>query len=313
MEINTILYFIAIFISSFLMIIVSQKIFFKYNIIDQKNSRSSHNVLATRSGGVSVFLIIFFISTINYFQGIEIFDFSLIIPLSLLMVVGLYDDVYKLDFKLKFIFQIIAAKIIIDNGFIIENLHGVLGVFELNRILAQMLTIFIIVSIINAVNFIDGIDGLAISIFIIFMVSFEFFSAKPTLLSNLTYLFIISVAPLYYYNFKKKDKVFLGDSGSLLLGGVISIYVIFSLTNFYSIKEEFDLHKIIFVISILIYPILDITRVFFIRILNGKSPFIADKNHIHHLVLNNTNSHFKTTAIIVSFSLMFLFTVHLIF
>lgn len=313
MEIHTILYYIAIFTSSFLMIIVCQKIFLKQNIIDQKNNRSSHNVLATRSGGVSIFLIVFVVSIINYIQGNEIYDFSLIIPLSLLMVVGLYDDLYKLDFKLKFIFQIIAAKIIIDNGLIIDNLHGVLGIFELNRILAQLFTILIIVSIINAVNFIDGIDGLAISVFMIFMIFFEFFSAKPSLLSNLTYLFLLSVVPLYYYNFKKKNKVFLGDSGSLFLGGTVSIYVIFSLTNLYVIKEEFDLHKIIFVISILIYPILDIVRVFFIRLLNGKSPFIADRNHIHHLILNNTNSHLKTTVIIVSFSLLFLFIVQSIF
>lgn len=295
------------------MIIVCQKIFLKQNIIDQKNNRSSHNVLATRSGGVSIFLIVFVVSIINYIQGNEIYDFSLIIPLSLLMVVGLYDDLYKLDFKLKFIFQIIAAKIIIDNGLIIDNLHGVLGIFELNRILAQLFTIIIIVSIINAVNFIDGIDGLAISVFMIFMIFFEFFSAKPSLLSNLTYLFLLSVVPLYYYNFKKKNKVFLGDSGSLFLGGTVSIYVIFSLTNLYVIKEEFDLHKIIFIISILIYPILDIVRVFFIRLLNGKSPFIADRNHIHHLILNNTNSHLKTTVIIVSFSLLFLFIVQSIF
>ena len=79
-----------------------------------------------------------------------------------------------IDFKLKFIFQIIAAKIIIDNGLIIDNLHGVFGIFEINRILAQILTIFIILAIINAINFIDGIDGLAISItcFLLFHLNF---------------------------------------------------------------------------------------------------------------------------------------------
>ena len=83
----------------------------------------------------------------------EVYDFSFLVPLGLLMLVGLYDDVYRINFKLKFIFQIIVAKIIIDNGLIIDNLHGVLGVFELNRIAAQMLTIFFIVAIINSINF----------------------------------------------------------------------------------------------------------------------------------------------------------------
>ena len=63
----------------------------------------------------------------NYFNSVEIFDYSLIVPISLMLIVGLYDDIYKLDFKLKFIFQIIAAKIIIDNGLIIDNLHGIFG------------------------------------------------------------------------------------------------------------------------------------------------------------------------------------------
>ena len=78
----------------------------------------------------------------------------------LLGLIGLYDDVYNLDFKLKFIFQIIAAKIIIDSGLIIDNFHGLFGIYEINRVSAQILTIFIICLIINSINFIDGIDGL---------------------------------------------------------------------------------------------------------------------------------------------------------
>ena len=89
--------------------------------------------------------------------------------------VGSYDDIYDVDFKLKFIFQVIAAKIIIDSGLIIDNLHGVFGIFELNRIVAHLLTIFIIVAIINAINFIDGVDGLAISVVLLFIGCFEFF------------------------------------------------------------------------------------------------------------------------------------------
>ena len=80
--------------------------------------------------------------------------------LSILLVVGLYDDIYDVDFKLKFLFQIIIAKILIDSGFIIDNFHGILGVYELNRIFAQVFTAFIIYSfIINSINFIDGVDG----------------------------------------------------------------------------------------------------------------------------------------------------------
>tara|TARA_A100001011_G_scaffold51707_1_gene49785 strand:+ start:537 stop:1481 length:945 start_codon:yes stop_codon:yes gene_type:complete len=294
---------------STLFIYFFQKLFIQKNIIDKKNDRSSHNVRATRSGGLAMFCTLFIISSINYFNSVEIFDYSLIVPISLMLVVGLYDDIYKLDFKLKFIFQIIAAKIIIDNGLIIDNLHGVLGIYELNRIIAQLLTIFLVVAIINSINFIDGIDGLASTIFIIFIIGFEFFGNSVSPYFSLSIILVMSLLPLIYFNFRKKNKVFLGDSGSYLLGGVVSIYIIHILTENYIIKPQYDLHKIIFVVSILFYPIIDIVRVFFLRLLKGKSPFIADNNHIHHLILSRINSHFKTTLIIVFFSIITIFIV----
>ncbi len=310
---NTIFLISLSIILSILSIVFFQKIFIKKNIIDKVNDRSSHKVVATRSGGIAVFTSLFIISTLNYFNSSEIFDFSLIIPLSILLVVGLYDDIYKLDFKLKFIFQIIAAKIIIDNGLIIDNLHGILGIFELNRIIAQLITIFFIVAIINSINFIDGVDGLAISIVIFFMISFEFFALSNSDLYYLTLIIIFSLLPLFYFNYKKKNKVFLGDSGSLFLGALVSIYVLKILSQQYIIIEKYDLNKIIFVISILFYPIIDIVRIVFKRLFEGKSPFEADKKHIHHLVLKGVKSHFFTTFIITISSILFMISLQLIF
>ena len=110
-----------------------------------------------------------------------------------------------------------------------------------------------------------------------------------------------------------KSKVFLGDSGSLLLGGLVSIYVLHILSNDYLIKAEYDVNKILFVISILTYPIIDIIRIFFLRIFNGKSPFVADKNHLHHLLLNRFKSHRITTFLILFLSLTVTFLVQIIF
>ena len=233
--------------------------------------------------------------------------------MGLLTIVGLYDDIYNVDFKLKFIFKIIAAKIIIDNGFLIENLHGVFGIFELNRIIAQLLTIFIIVAVINSINFIDGVDGLAISIVSLFIILFEFFSISLTPFRNFSIILLISIIPLFYFNYKKKRKVFLGDSGSLLLGSVCSIYIIHILTNDYIIKENFDLHKIVFVVSIFGYPIIDIIRIFFLRILKGRSPFVADKNHIHHIILRKVKSHFLTVLILILSSVLASILLRLLF
>ena len=306
-------FIIFILCFSFCLIYVIQKIFISKNITDEIISRSSHSSLASRSGGLSIFLTVFIISCYYYLQGYEIYDFSIIVPISMLTIVGLYDDLYNVDFKLKFIFQIIFAKIIIDNGFIIDNLHGVFGLFEIGRLLAQVLTILIIVAIINAINFIDGIDGLAISITLLFIISFEFFASSNTGFYNLSILILSTLMPLYYFNFKKNSKVFLGDSGSLLLGGIVSVFVINILSNSYLIKPQFDLHKILFVISILFYPIIDIIRIFFLRLIKGKSPFQPDNNHIHHLLLKRTNNHIYTTLIITGISIFFIILIQILF
>ena len=304
-------------LSAFFLSIISlyycQKYFLKQNIIDKINIRSSHDSIATRSGGLSVFLTLIIISIYYYLNGTDIFNFSILVPLSLLFLVGIYDDFNGVDFKLKFIFQIIAAKIIIDNGLIIDNFHGFLGVFEINRVLAQLVTIFIIISIINAINFVDGIDGLLTSIFIIFIISYEFFASVSTDFYFLSLIIIPALIPLYYFNFRKTKKIFLGDSGSYLLGGMIAIYVLNILSFGYRIKPEFDLNKIIFVISILIYPIIDIIRIFSLRLINKKSPFIADDNHIHHKILKYNKSHFKTTFLICCLTIFAIICVQLLF
>lgn len=290
------------FLLSVSFIMLFNRVFLKNKVTDSINDRSSHSVIATRTGGISIFTVVFLISVYYYLTPEDVYDFSILIPLAIMVLVGLYDDIYKVDFKLKFIFQIIAAKIIIDNGYSIENLHGFLGVYELGRIFSQILTIFIIIAIINAFNFIDGLDGLAISVFITFILSYEFFSKFNTSFTSLSYILIIAIVPLYYFNFRKKKKVFLGDSGSLFLGGLVSVYVVDILSVNYIIKPIFDVHKLVFIISILSYPIIDLIRVFFLRIYKGSSPFIADKNHIHHFLVSKFKNHFSVVTIIILFT-----------
>lgn len=307
---------ITIFLYSLFCIFVvsfTQRFYINKGVLDKINIRSSHNSIATRSGGISVFISIIFFSIYFYLIEYEIFDFSLLVPLSILVLIGLYDDFNSIGYKLKFLFQIIAAKIIIDNGLIIDNLHGVLGIYEINRAFAHLLTMFIIVGIINSINFIDGLDGLAISIVLFFLASFEFFIYTVSPFKNLSILLAISLFILYFFNYKKNNKIFLGDSGSLFLGGIVSIYVIYILSNQYIIKEEYDLHKILFIISILFYPFIDIVRIFFIRIIKNKSPFMPDKNHIHHKINDYLDSHIKSVSLIILGCFLVLFLFQIIF
>lgn len=296
-----------------LVIYFSQKYFLKTNKTVKINNRSSHNVVATSNGGLAIFLTIFIISIWNYLKGVTLFDYSLLIPLAIMTLLGMYDDNKTVDFKLKFIFQIIVAKIIVDNGFMITNLHGFLDIYELTNIHAQSFTIFVIVGIINAINFIDGIDGLAIAIISIFIISSEFFIKNYPEFRSLSLILLGTFIPVLIFNLKKKNKVFLGDGGSLLLGSIVSIYTIFILSDQYLIKDNYDINKILFVMSILIYPFLDISRVFFLRIIKGQSPFVADKNHIHHIILNSIKSHPLVTLIISIFSLLMILVFQILF
>ena len=274
-----------------------QKLFIYYKRFDDFNHRSSHKTLATRTGGIGIFLSVFIISLYYYFQGIEIFDYSLFIPLGIMFVVGVYDDLYNADFKLKFLLQIIVAKILIDQGFVISNYHGLFGLYEVPRILAQLSTVFVFLVIVNSINFIDGIDGLAITQVIKTILLVEFFS-QSTDLSVLSLLLISSIIPLYYFNFKIKRKVFLGDGGSLFLGTIVSIYCFYILGDNFSFKNGFEMNKTLFSILVILYPIVDLLRVFLIRIKNKRSPFEPDKNHLHHLL--NQKFHKNTSVLIIT-------------
>src|SRR5210317_672153 len=188
-----------------------QKLFIYYKRFDDFNYRSSHKTLATRTGGIGIFLTVLIISLYYYFQGIELFDYSLFIPLGIMFLIGVYDDLYNADFKLKFLLQMIVAKILIDQGYVISNYHGLFGLYEVPWLLAQLSTVFVFLVVVNAINFIDGIDGLAISEVIKTVVLIEYFSSKYTSLSPLGFVLVAAMLPLYYFNFKKKRKVFLGD------------------------------------------------------------------------------------------------------
>ena len=123
---NTTLYIVTIFIS-IATAYTLKKWFIRLGKFDAINYRSVHNTQATKTGGITVFVTLFIITIYLYMIRQELFDFSLLIPLGIMFIVGVYDDFYNADFKLKFFLQIVVAKILIDQGFIIEHFHGILG------------------------------------------------------------------------------------------------------------------------------------------------------------------------------------------
>jgi UDP-GlcNAc:undecaprenyl-phosphate GlcNAc-1-phosphate transferase len=298
-------YFLIVLVS--LIISYGLKLWFtRLQKFDAINHRSVHQTKATKTGGMAVFLSLFLCSLYYYLQAVQIFDFSLLIPLGIMFVVGVYDDFYNADFKLKFFLQIIVAKILIDQGFVIDNFHGVLGLNEIPRLASQIFTVFVFLVIVNAINFIDGIDGLAITEAIKVIVLVELFSAESTPLYSLGMITVFGLLPLYYFNYKKNYKVFLGDAGSLFLGTLIAIYLFYVLGSDYSLDPIYSANKPLLAMSLIAYPLFDLLRVFIIRIRNKKSPFSPDQNHLHHLLVKKGYAHFAIVLIVLTFSLIFL-------
>lgn len=293
---SSIIIYFTVLLSSFILSVFIRKFFLKYNIVDTINHRSSHDVIATRTGGSVLFIVLFLYISFLYFNSYQPFDFSIIIPVSILFVTGLYDDIYGVDYSLKFIFQIISAKLLIDMGYIVD-IFSVFGYeFIFSRSLAQIITILFYIAIFNAYNFIDGIDGNilfeSIKSLVLILILFDLSSA----IFELAIIIIIICLTIIPFNLNKRFKVFMGDSGSL----TIPILIIFCLNQ--GLEGNYDQNVLKYLFIIFIYPLIDLVRVVFVRILNRKSPFIADKNHIHHHVNQFFKNHFKSSLTILIFS-----------
>ncbi len=219
--------------------------------------------------------------------------------------IGLKDDLMDISARKKLMVQIFAAVILITLGNVrFTNLHGVLGANEIGFGVSLVLSIFAMVVIINAFNLIDGIDGLASGLAILAAGAFGswFYIAGHPQFAILSFALVGSLVGFFIYNvFGHRNKLFMGDTGSLIIGLVISALVV----KF----NEFNIDKTVpYAISaapavsfaIIIVPLIDTLRVMTIRISNKKSPFSADNNHIHHRLLKLLTSHFKVTLIIIT-------------
>ena len=284
--------YLSTLVLSIILGIILRNYFIKKRILDKINHRSSHDVIATRTGGSVLFLILFTYIIFLYLNSYQPFDFSVIIPISILFAAGLYDDVYGVDYSLKFIFQVIAAKLLIDMGYIID-IFSVFG-YEImfSRSIAQILTIIFYLAVFNAYNFIDGIDGNiifeTIKSLILIIILFDLSTAVIELIIILIIIFL-SILP---FNLNKRFKVFMGDSGSL----IIPVIIIFLLNQ--GLEFSYDQNILKYLAVVFIYPLFDLTRVTVLRISKGKSPFLADKNHIHHKVDRYFKNHIISSSLI---------------
>ncbi|MBK5262465.1 MAG: undecaprenyl/decaprenyl-phosphate alpha-N-acetylglucosaminyl 1-phosphate transferase [Peptostreptococcaceae bacterium] len=281
------------------------------HLYDTPNARKASKVVVPTLGGVAIF-IGFILSTIIATDGYNFGELKYLIAAVILMFfVGLKDDLVDISALKKLISQlIIASMLIVLGNFRFTNLQGAFGLYEINYTISYAITLFVMIAIINAFNLIDGIDGLASGISILISVVFgswfllsghyEYGIMCFSLTGSLIAFFIFNV-------FGKKHKIFMGDTGSLIIG-VIMVCLVIKFNEFNINQQAPYAIRNAPVIStgILIIPIIDTLRVFFLRILNRRSPFSPDMNHIHHKFLELGNSHLKSTLWIVFVNVLFI-------
>lgn len=264
--------------------------------------RKQHDHGIPRLGGVAIF-VSFIVTMLVFTMMDRSFPISYLLAASIvLFVMGLKDDLSGVNSSTKFLIQIIVALILVVSGDIrITSMYGVFGIHELPLVLSSILSVLVIILIINSFNLIDGIDGLAGTIGIltncIFAASFIYMHQYE--LAVISLIMVGSIIGFLRYNLTPA-KIFMGDTGSLFIG-LISVVMAIRLIELN--KFETDMNSPFYstpalVVAILIIPIFDTLRVFFIRILNGTSPFTADRNHIHHRMLRLGFTHFQTTMIL---------------
>ena len=283
-------------------------------LFDKPNERSAAVCPVPTLGGIAIFLSFLFASAIGL-SGNEMPGYIyIIIAVTLMFFVGLKDDILDISPYKKISAQLISAFILIFLAKIrFTNLHGFLGIGDIGMVSSVLLTAFVIIVLINAFNLMDGIDGLAAGLS---MLAATVFGSWFFISGHIDYaIFSISlvgaIAGFFYFNvYGKANKIFMGDTGSLVLGTIMAVIVIkFNELNIDQTQPFAIASAPAVSFGILIYPLADTIRVFIIRLLQSKSPFEADKNHLHHRLLTLGFSHKSATYTIIGVNTLFIIPV----
>jgi UDP-N-acetylmuramyl pentapeptide phosphotransferase/UDP-N-acetylglucosamine-1-phosphate transferase len=243
----------------------------------------------------------------------ELGQVSFFFSITVLFGLGIMDDLKDLSAKYKFMIQIGLAILIALSGIRIQSFEGLFGIYEIPLYSQYTFTILAIVGITNAFNLVDGIDGLAGGIGFMSLVTVGMFLTINGDVNTALIAFALAggILAFLYFNFNPA-RIFMGDTGSLVLGFVIAVLCIRLLqVNAYTTTPVLQ-HAPVFVLGIVLIPVFDTLRVFAIRIWNGKSPFEADRIHIHHLLTNAGFSHVFAVRVICFIHAFILIEVYLL-
>jgi UDP-N-acetylmuramyl pentapeptide phosphotransferase/UDP-N-acetylglucosamine-1-phosphate transferase len=309
---DIILSFITAFAISFVAIPSIINIAHKKGLIDEPGERTSHVDSVPTLGGIGIFAgMIFSVimwTPFKYFADLQYILCAVII----IFLIGAKDDIDPMSPGKKMLGQLFAAFILVLKANIkLTSLYGIFGVYAIPEVWSVAISVFTIIVIINSFNLIDGINGLSGSIgtLIALVLGTWFFLVDHLELAILAYALAGSTVAFLKFNFTPA-KIFMGDTGSLLLGLVCSILTI-SFIEFHQIIDSpyASIAAPSVAFGIMILPLFDTLRVFIMRILKGKSPFQPDRTHIHHLLIDAGMTHMQATGTLIMVNVLFIFIV----
>ena len=271
------------------------------NIVDNPNARKLQRRPTPVLGGIAVF----FGSVIGLGCASITCDcselFIVVVAMMIMLYTGTMDDILDLSPALRFLIEIGTVLLLIFvGGYTLNDFHGLWGLNQIPQGVAIPLTVFAAVGIINAINLIDGVDGLSSGYCILTSLLFGvmFWYVGDRTMCMLAVVAAGSLIPFFFHNvFGKSSKMFIGDGGTLVMGIVMSVFVIRILRHG-SMSEVYDavnIGLVPFTLAVLSVPVFDTLRVMTTRILKRKSPFHPDKTHLHHMFIRRGCSHAATT------------------
>ena len=272
------------------------------NIVDNPNARKLNKVPVPVLGGVGVFLgLILSLGVSGYYVEAMNLPFVVIIAMTIMLYIGVGDDILDLSPRIRFLVQIFSVCLVmLVGGVSIDNFHGLWGIYELPRIIAICFTIVSCVGIINAINLIDGVDGLCsgYGMFSSLLFAVCFFRMGDVSFGVLAMAIFGALIPFCLHNmFGKKYKMFMGDGGSLMLGFVSSLFVVRVIQSGDDVVTG---SNIALTLAILAVPVFDTLRVMTARMLQRRSPFSPDKTHLHHMFIRLGFSHVITALNVIA-------------
>ena len=306
--------FLSSFLITFFSIPTIIKISKRKNLMDEPSVRSSHLRKIPNLGGIAMFYSIGICTSIFAYEIFDLYKF-LFASLIILLYVGIMDDIVVMRAYKKLIAQIVVSVfIVIGSDVRIRSLFGIFGIYEIHYLVSVIFTIITFIILINAFNLIDGIDGLAGGYSLIcsalFGISYYRLGEYNYPLVILSIVLIGSVLAFLYYNLSnlRATKIFMGDTGSMLLGFLLAFTCICFIDIFIDKKimgvPRYHLKSApVIAVAILILPIVDTLNVIIVRLWNKKSPFEADKNHIHHKLLKLNLTHRRASFYIICYYL----------